>query len=473
MRTLSEDFSAFRTLPGYLQLTIATSFVFNCGFYLVIPFLATHMKDDLAFTGLLIGIVLGVRTFSQQGMFFLGGMLADFFGIKPSILIGCVVRIVGFLLLGFSTEAVGMIAGAVLTGFAGALFTPAIESAISNWAKEVEEAGGINRKEIWGLHGVSSQMGTVVGPGLGAALITVPFTIVCIIACTSFVVMFFLLGLKLPAMYTRLETERPLDSMRAVMANKPFLVFALINASYLVTYNQLYLALPADLVRQGAPGGYVSWYFMLASIMSIFGQMPLARLAIRLGRRRALYNGYVIMAAGFLPLMLVSPFLGAGRWIDAIPAIIMVLTLHIGFMISSPVTRDFVAVLARERHVATHMGVVGTMGGIGVLLSSTLTGWLLEFTEDPSLMSMIPWLVCMAFPLISAFAISRFPFPAETAENLGNQAGHSAQTNTATELTSVDGECGAHGTDGDPAMVEAVLDGAAASSPKVPAPAGD
>lgn len=374
MRTLSADFKSFRTLPGYLQLTIATSFVFNCGFYLVVPFLATHMKDDLAFTGLLIGIVLGVRTFSQQGMFFFGGMMADFFGIKPSILIGCIIRIAGFLSLGFSTEAPGMILGAVLTGFAGALFTPAIESAISTWAMEVEQSGGINRKEIWGLQGVSSQMGTVVGPGLGAALIAVPFNIVCMIACTSFVLMFILLGLRLPSLKNSVEMESPLDSMRAVIANKPFLVFALINASYLVTYNQLYLALPADIVRQGAPGGYISWYFMLASVVSIFGQMPLARLAVRIGRRRALYNGYVIMAAGFIPLMLIAPFAGAGEWFQAVPAVIMVLTLHIGFMISSPVTRDFVAVLARERHVATHMGVVGTMGGIGVLVSSTMTG---------------------------------------------------------------------------------------------------
>lgn len=423
MRTLFADYKAFRSLPGYLQLTIATTFVFNCGFYLVVPFLATHMKEDLAFAGVLIGIVLGVRTFSQQGMFFLGGMLADFFGTKPSILIGCVVRIAGFLSLGFSTEAGGMIVGAVLTGFAGALFTPAIESAISTWAMEVEQSGGINRKEIWGLHGVSSQMGTVVGPGLGAALIAVPFNIVCMIACTSFVLMFILLGLRLPCLKNSVEMESPFDSMRAVVANKPFLVFALINASYLVTYNQLYLALPADLVRQGAPGGYISWYFMMASIVSIFGQMPLTRMAVRLGRRRALYSGYVIMAAGFLSLMLVAPFAGAGEWFQALPAIIMVLTLHVGFMISSPVTRDFVAVLARERHVATYMGVVGTMGGIGVLISSTITGYLLELTVNPSIQSMIPWAVCTAFPVISAIAIVRFPFPAGKEHTGANEAG--------------------------------------------------
>ena len=411
MRSIASDYRALRALPGYLQLTILTSFVFNCGFYLVVPFLATHMKEDLAFSGVLIGVVLGVRTFAQQGMFFFGGVLTDRFGIKPSLLIGCLVRVVGFLFLGLSHGVAGMLTGAVLTGLAGALFTPAIESAVSTWALEEEERGGLNRKEIWGLYGVASQMGSVVGPGLGALLIAVPFEYVSMIACGAFFLMFVLLGLKLPATSDGIELSNPMDSIRAVAANRTFLIFAVINASYLITYNQLYLALPADIARQGMDGGTISGYFVMASIISIFGQMPLARFAIKIGRSRALWTSYLIMAASFIPLLLAAPFAGQGQWYQAIPAIVMVILMHVGFMMSAPMARDLTAVLARERHVATHMGVVGTMGGIGVLISSTITGWLLEFTNDPSILSIIPWIVCMLFPIVSAIAIAYFPFP--------------------------------------------------------------
>ncbi|WP_336250434.1 MFS transporter [Stomatohabitans albus] len=411
LRSALNDYRAFRALPPHLQLTIITSFVFNCGFFLVIPFLASHMKDDLAFAGALVGVVLGVRTFAQQGMFFFGGMLADRFGIKPSLLMGCVIRILGFLFLGFAVEPVGMITGAVLTGLAGALFTPAIESAVSTWAHEVETSGGITRKETWGIYAVFSQMGSVVGPGLGAILFGVPFPLVCTIACGAFFVMFVLLALKLPRHIEGLEYSNPLDSIRAITANRVFIIFAIINASFLITYNQLYLALPADISRQGMPGGLIAWYFGLASVISILGQMPLARLAIAKGFRTTLVRAYVIMAAAFLPLLAVSPFAGHGEWFQALPAIAMVILLHIGFMLSAPMTRDLTAVLARERHVATHMGVVGTMGGIGVLVSSTITGSLLEYTTEPSLLSVIPWIGCMVFPICSAIAFSFFPFP--------------------------------------------------------------
>ena len=43
-------------------------------------FLALFLRDDMLLSGGLIGLILGLRTFSQQGMFILGGTLADRYG---------------------------------------------------------------------------------------------------------------------------------------------------------------------------------------------------------------------------------------------------------------------------------------------------------------------------------------------------------------------------------------------------------
>ena len=45
---------------------LGSQFVFNIGFYAVVPFLAI-LRDDMLLSGGLIGLVLGLRTFSQQG----------------------------------------------------------------------------------------------------------------------------------------------------------------------------------------------------------------------------------------------------------------------------------------------------------------------------------------------------------------------------------------------------------------------
>ena len=61
---------------------LGSQFVFNIGFYAVVPFLALFLRDDMLLSGGLIGLILGLRTFSQQGMFILGGTLADRYGAK-------------------------------------------------------------------------------------------------------------------------------------------------------------------------------------------------------------------------------------------------------------------------------------------------------------------------------------------------------------------------------------------------------
>lgn len=82
---------------------LGSQFVFNIGFYAVVPFLALFLRDEMLLSGGLIGLILGLRTFSQQGMFIIGGTLADRYGAKAIILAGCVVRVAGYLLLACGT----------------------------------------------------------------------------------------------------------------------------------------------------------------------------------------------------------------------------------------------------------------------------------------------------------------------------------------------------------------------------------
>jgi len=74
---------------------LGSQFVFNIGFYAVVPFLAIFLRDDLLLSGGAIGLILGLRTFSQQGMFIVGGALSDRYGARSVILCGCVIRVTG------------------------------------------------------------------------------------------------------------------------------------------------------------------------------------------------------------------------------------------------------------------------------------------------------------------------------------------------------------------------------------------
>jgi MFS family permease len=156
-----------RDLPSVVKLVLASMVLFNVGFYLVVPFLAVHLSDELGFASWIVGLVLGLRTFSQQGMFFLGGSIADRFGRRPVILWGIAIRIVGFVVLALASSLPAVIVGILLIGFAAALFAPAVESANADIGRQLEDSGVIKRTELFGYEQMSSRLGTVLGPRWG------------------------------------------------------------------------------------------------------------------------------------------------------------------------------------------------------------------------------------------------------------------------------------------------------------------
>ena len=114
--------STFSSLSPAARVLILNGLAFNFGFYMLMPYLAGHLSENLGLAGWAVGLVLGIRVFSQQGLFLLGGLLGDRIGYRRAILIGCGVRCVGFAVFGFSESLTVLLLAACLSGFAGALF---------------------------------------------------------------------------------------------------------------------------------------------------------------------------------------------------------------------------------------------------------------------------------------------------------------------------------------------------------------
>lgn len=60
-----------------MRLLLVNQLGVNTGFYLLIPYLAMHLSDDLGMSATVVGTVLGVRNLSQQGLFVIGGSASD------------------------------------------------------------------------------------------------------------------------------------------------------------------------------------------------------------------------------------------------------------------------------------------------------------------------------------------------------------------------------------------------------------
>jgi hypothetical protein len=199
-----------------------------------------------------------------------------------------------------------------------------------------------------------------------------------------------------------------------VLRNRRFLAFTACYCTYLLSYNQLYLALPVELTRATGGQGALGWLFVLAAVSVLLFQLPVTGRARRVGPRVALPLGFALMSASFLLVAVLAP-LTPPTGIGALaPAVGFVLLLYTGQMIAVPVAQDLVPRLAGERRLGAHFGVLASAGGLAVLLGSTGVGALLDLAETPQPAAAVPWLVLAALPAASAvglWALTRRPVP--------------------------------------------------------------
>ncbi|WP_442817871.1 MFS transporter [Streptomyces sp. NBC_01591] len=362
---------------------MVNQFAINLAFYMLMPYLAAHLAGELGLAAWAVGLVLGVRNFSQQGMFLIGGTIADRFGYKTPIMAGCLLRTGGFALLGWVDNLPALIAASAATGFAGALFNPAVRAFLAAEAGE-------RRLDAFAAFNVYYQAGMLLGPLVGLALLAADFRLVCTVAAAVFAALTVLQARALPARRAPAAKGSEggggvLAQWRHVVANRPFLLFSLaMIGSYVLTF-QVYLALPmaADTVLGADGTKATSGLFVLSAAVAVVGQLKLTGWAKkRWSREQAMVRGLAAIGLSFAPLTL-GPA-GTGVWqtglqLTALAAAVVLLAA--GSAVVYPLEMDTVVALAGNRLVATHYGFYSTVSGLGVTLGNLATGALWDFAS--------------------------------------------------------------------------------------------
>lgn len=321
MRRLCAQVRSFE--PG-LQLLMVNQFGINLGFYMLMPYLADHLAHGLGLAAWAVGLVLGVRNLSQQGMFWLGGTLADRIGYKPMILAGCALRTGAFVLLALAGTVPALVVASAATGFAGALFNPAVRAYVARGAGE-------RRVEAFAVFNVFYQAGILLGPLAGLALLALDFRVVCAASAAVFGVLAIVQARALPARRPAPDPERTsgwrgiATDWRTILRNRPFVLFSVAMAgSYLLAF-QTYLALPlqARTLLDEDNGAAMGVVFAVSALVAVAGQLRLTDWARdRLDPPKAIALGLAVMGAAFLPLLPgphrrvhgLSAVLGLGGW---------------------------------------------------------------------------------------------------------------------------------------------------------------
>ena len=378
----------------------------NVGFYMVLPYLAAYLRNDLGFATALVGLILALRTLSQQGLHLVGGTIADRLGPQPVIIVGCGLRAVGFGLFAVTTGVTGIVTATLFTGVAGAFFNPAVRAYLTHEHPE-------RRAEAFAVFNVVGNAGAVLGPVVGVALLAVDFRVACLGACLVFAGLTVAQVLALPRRATRPLGQTVLASWGEVLRNRRFLAFTLSGSAYFTLVNQLYLALPLEAQRVTGRAATVSALFVISTAVGIACQVPVTRWCrARWSAGQATAVGLALMGASYLPLAVAAPLTpdAAGALgvehalLTGGPALACTVLLSVGLAIASPFVMELLPIVGSERLVGTYYGYFSLVSALVATGVGALVGALLDLTAPAT--RWIPFTTLAVLGVIGGLAVA-------------------------------------------------------------------
>jgi MFS family permease len=379
-----------KRFPLAVRLLLVNQLGVNTGFYLLIPYLATHLTENLGLSAAVVGIVLGVRNLSQQGLFIIGGSASDRLGARGVIIAGCALRTLGFALFALGDGLAVLFAASVLSGVAGALFNPAVRAYLA------QEAGE-RKAEAFALFNVFATTGALIGPLLGSVLLLVDFRTSALTAAGIFAVLTVAQALVLPARKAEPSGSGVLGDWREVLGNRAFLAFALAMVGMFTLENQLYLLLPDGAREATGWDGAAGIIFLVGTVANLTLQLRITRsLKARGSRGCWIAIGLTVMGLAFLP----PAFLPG-----VVPVLAGALLLYVGVMVAQPFVMELIPGFGRPELTGTYFGIFYVVSGIAAALGNTAVGWAMDTGAQGA--AWLPWACCALFGLASALGVVR------------------------------------------------------------------
>ncbi len=396
MMPLKSVVNSWRTLSPAARLLVTNGLAFNLGFYMMLPYLAHHLGSTLGLTGWITGLILGIRVFSQQGLFLLGGTLGDRLGYRPAILSGCLIRAFGFALLGWADSVPVLIIAAFLTGFAGALFTPCAQAYLAAECRDAEQ-----RHQAFALHNLASEVGMLLGPLAGLWLTNLSYAATGCISGGIFLLLTILQWCYLPqgVFASQSAPVSVLTQWHSIWLNRPFLRFTLSATAYPILFHQLYLAIPAYIQSTHQPASLLSSVFVITALIGVMLQLPVTHwVKTRLGLPRAIGIGLVCMGGSYVTMLCLAD-------IPVMAVTLQAVLFSFGSILCYPLFSVRLPYYAGNGQLGSYYGFYASFGGCVALLSNVLVGRMLgnAGTKPPEIL----WYVLLGVGVLFGWLLYR------------------------------------------------------------------
>ncbi|MGK5679411.1 MDR family MFS transporter [Actinoplanes sp. URMC 104] len=372
-------------LPRQFWLLWTGTLINRLGSFVVI-FLAIYLTGERHFSQSQAGLVIGLYGVGGALGTTAGGVLADRWGRKPTMLTAQFGAAALMLTLGFAHDYGQIVAVALLLGF----FSEAVRPAFS--AMMVDVVPERDRVRAFSLNYWAINLGfalSAVGAGLAAKadylllfVVDAGTTLVTALICLTF------LRETRPARPAARQERGAGGGMVAVLRDRVFLTYLLISLGGIAVMMQHMSTLPITMTAEGLSAATYGWVIAVNGVLIVLGQLFVPRLIGGREPYRVLALGALIMGVGFG----LTAFAHAA-WFFALTVVIWTL----GEMIQSPSNATTVAELSPVAMRGRYQGLNSLSWSAGTALAPVVGGFTQEHLGNTAL-----WLGCFVVCVLVA-----------------------------------------------------------------------
>ncbi|EKP0261413.1 TPA: multidrug efflux MFS transporter MdtH [Aeromonas sobria] len=368
------------------------------GFFVVMPMISLRFVDQLGWAAGLVGLALGLRQLTQQGLGIFGGSLADRFGARPLIVTGMLLRAVGFATLAWADSGAMLIFSCFLSGLGGCLFDPPRAALVIKFTRPRE------RSRFISLLMMLESAGAVTGALLGSWLLRFDFTYVCLLGAGLFTLAALCNWTLLPAYRISVKPTPMREGLGQVLADRAFCRLVLILSGYYMLWVQVMLIFPILVKQLAGTTTAVGWMYSLETALSLALLYPIARFSERRFRlENRLMAGILLMTVGIGLVAFVSTLSGI---------FVLLACFYLGIIICEPARETLMTKLANPNARGSYMGFSRLGLALGGMTGYVGGGSLYDFSLQQG-QPALPWLVLgtigVATMLLLARCFSRRP----------------------------------------------------------------
>jgi MFS transporter, DHA1 family, multidrug resistance protein len=319
--------------------------------------------------------------------------LADRIGTKQLILMGLLIRALGFMSMVWAETFPILLASALLAGLGGALFESPKSAAMAALSDEA------NRRRIYAVQGVSNNLGMGLGVLMGGLLIRASFDVVAIASGFCYLAAFVVTLVLLPQVWVS-SGERGMWAGLAMAArDRRYVTFILLSIGYYILWVQLSLGISLEAERLTGRSESVTWVFLTNTLVGIILQYPAIRfLEPRLKAMYGLVLGTLLMAIG----------LGLVTFVTEMWMLLGCVFLYaLGSLILSPYQQTALVELSNSSALGSYMG----FGWLGLALGGALGNYFAGALYDLGVwlkFEDLPWVIMFVIGVLTSVGLYWF-----------------------------------------------------------------